>query len=284
MRRAGAIFAAVVAVVLALAAPAFAGRIAYSSGAPSQVFAVPAGGGPAQQITHDPAGAAHPDWSRDGRLVAYDVGGARLAVAGADGSGEHFITIEMSAIDPSWSPDSSQLAFTGVQYDDTGNAEDTSLYVTQADGSNYVRIGGGTEPDWSPAGDWIVYRSNPADSDGCPGIWRKRPDGSDNSPVAPGTPDGSVCAGGGSDPSFSPNGKRVAFVSGDGTTIFTTSVYGGKKRRVVHDPAPKTSPVFSPNGHTIVYSTGSGLWKVSAKGGRPKRIAGSAASVAWQPG
>jgi Tol biopolymer transport system component len=184
--------------VLAVAAPAFAGRIAYSSGAPSQVFSVPAGGGPVQQITHDPAGAAHPDWSRDGRLVAYDVGGARLAVANADGSGEHFITIEMSAIDPSWSPDSSQLAFTGVQYDDHGNAEDTSLYVTQADGSNYVRIGDGSEPDWSPAGDWIVYRSNPADSDGCPGIWRKRPDGSDNSPLAPGTPDGSACAGGGS--------------------------------------------------------------------------------------
>ena len=271
MRRAGAIFAAVVAGVLALATPAFAGRLAYSSGAPSQVFTVPASGGAAQQITHDPAGAAHPDWSRDGRLVAYDVGGTQLAVANADGSGEHFITIEMDAIDPSWSPDSSQLAFTGVKYGDTGNAEDTSLYVTQADSSNYVRIGDGSEPDWSPAGDWIVYRSNPADSDGCPGIWRKRPDGS-------------VCSGGGSDPSFSPNGKRVVFVSGDGTTIFTTSVYGGKKRRVVHDPAPKTSPVFSPNGRTIVYSTGSGLWKVSAKGGRPKRIAGSAASVAWQPG
>src|SRR5256885_3514850 len=218
MRRAGAI-AIVSAGVLALAASASgAGRLAYSSGTPSQVFTVGAGGGPAQQITHDPEGAAHPDWSRDGRLVAYDVGGARLAVANADGSGQHFISVEMSAVDPSWSPDSSQLTFTGVQYDENGNPEDTSLYVTQADGSNYVRIGYGSQPDWSPTGDWIVYLSNPASSDGCAGIWRVRPDGSEHGPVAPGEPDGSACAGGGEDPSLSPHSKRGAFVTADRTT------------------------------------------------------------------
>jgi Tol biopolymer transport system component len=274
MRRAGVI-ALVVAGTLAFAAPASAGGLlAYSDGAPSQVFVVGAGGGPARQITNDAEGAAHPDWSRDGRLVAYDVGGARLAVANPDGSGERLITIEMSAVDPSWSPDSSQLAFTGVQYDENGNPEDTSLYVTQADGSNYVRIGNGSQPDWSPTGDWIVYRSNPADTDLRAGIWRMHPDGSDNGPVAPT----------GSDPSFSPNGKRVAFVSSDGTTIYTTSLRGGTKHRVVHDGSLKSSPVFSPDGRAIVYSAGGGLWKVSAKGGRPKRIGtGGAANVAWQP-
>ena len=195
-------------------------------------------------------------------------------MANADGSGERLVTIEMSAVDPSWSPDSSQLAFTGVQYDENGNPEDTSLYVTQADGSNYGRIGDGSEPDWSPTGDWIVYRSNPADTDLRAGIWRIRPDGSDNTPVAPA----------GSDPSFSPDGTRVAFVSSDGTTIFTTSLRGGKKHRVVHDASTKTSPVFSPDGRAIVYSTSDGLWKVRVKGGRPKRIGtGGAASVAWQP-
>jgi TolB protein len=226
-----------------------------------------------RQITHDPAGAARPDWSRDGRLVAYDVGGARIAVAGADGSGERLITIDTSAIDPSWSPDSSQLVFTGPEYDENGNPEQTYLYVTQADGSNYVRIGNGSEPDWSPAGDWIVYRSNPADSDGHAGIWRMRSDGSDNEPVA----------STGSDPSFSPNGKRIAYVSADGSTIYTTSLRGGTKHRVVRDASVKTSPVFSPDGRTIVYSTAAGLWRVLAKGGRARRIAASGGFVAWQP-
>jgi TolB protein len=214
-------------------------------------------------------------------LLAYDVGGARLAVAAADGSGERFITLEISGVDPSWSPDSSRLAFTGVQYDQNGNPEDTSLYVTQADGSNYVRIGPGSQPDWSAAGDWIVYRSNAADTDGCPGIWRVHSDGSGNGPVAPGFSAGSSCSGGGSDPSFSPSGKRVAFVSADGTTIYTTSLHGGSKQRVVRDRRPKTSPVFSPDGRTIVYSTNVGLWRVSAKGGRATRIAAGSGYLGW---
>lgn len=249
------------------------------------MFTVDPKGGAAQQITHEAAGAAHPDWSPDGRFVAYDVGGRHIAVSDAAGGGEHFITINQSGIDPTWSPDSSQLAFTGVEYDENGNPETTSIYVTQADGSNYVRIGNGSEPDWSPKSDWIVYRSNPANSDGCPGIWRMHSDGSGNRAVAPGylNADGATCSGGGADPSFAPNGKRVAFVSADGTTILTTSLYGGKKHRVVRDATPKSSPVFSPDGRWIVYSTSAGLWKVKAKGGKPTRIAGAAGPVAWQP-
>lgn len=264
----------VVAGVLTFAAPAFAGgRLAYSAGSPSQIFTVAAGGGPARQITHDPQGAAHPDWSRDGRLVAYDIGGIWLAVANADGSGEHVVTTEQSGIDPSWSPDSSQLVFTGVEYDQSGNPETTSLYVTQADGSNYNRIGNGSQPDWSPTGDWIVYRSNPARSGGTAGIWRMRPDGSDDGPIA----------AGGSDPAFSPSGRRVVFVSSDGRTIFTTSYRGGAKHRVVRDSRLKSSPVFSPDGRTIAYSTSAGIFRVAAGGGRPKRIGSGGAFVAWQP-
>jgi Tol biopolymer transport system component len=270
MRRAGVL----ATLLLALSAsPALAGELAYSAGAPSQVFTIGTHGGPARQITHDAAGAAHPDWSRDGRHVAYDVGGQRIAVANGDGSGEHLITIDTSAIDPSWSPDSSQLVFTGPEYDENGQPENTYLYVTQAGGSNYVRIGNGSEPDWSPAGNWIVYRSNPASSGGTAGIWRVRPDGSENDPVV----------ASGSDPSVSADGKRVVYVSADGTAIYTTSIHGGRKHRVVRDASVKGSPVFSPSGRAIVYSTANGLWKVSVKGGRAKRIAGAGGFVAWQP-
>ena len=179
----------------------------------------------------------------------------------------------MSGIDPSWSPDAKQLAFTGVEYDENGNPETTSLYVTQADGANYVRIGPGSQPDWSPRGHWIVYRSNPASTGGTVGIWRMHSDGSGNGLVSRA----------GSDPSFSPDGKRVVFVSGSGQAIYTVSVHGGTLHRVVRSASVKGSPVFSPSGHSIVYSTGDGLWKVAAKGGHAKRIATGGGSLSWQP-
>jgi Tol biopolymer transport system component len=263
-----------VVAALVLAAPASAGQLAYSAGAPSQVFTVGPHGGGARQITHDAGGAARPDWSPDGRSVAYDVGGARIVVASATGAGERFVAIGVSAIDPSWSPDSSQLAFTGVEYGENGVPENTSLYVTQADSSNFIRIGPGSQPDWSPRGNWIVYLSNPARTDGIAGIWRMHSDGSGNALVARS----------GSDPSFSPNGKRVVFVSGNGKGIYTVSMHGGTRRRVARDSRAKSSPVFSPNGHSIVYSTSTGLWKVSAKGGHPRRIASSrGGALSWQP-
>ncbi len=148
-----------------------------------------------------------------------------------------------------------------------------------------MRIGAGSQPDWSPEGDWIVYRSNPARTGGCAGIWRMHSDGTGNGPVAMGTLDGATCTGGGSDPSASPGGRRVAFVSSDGKAIYTTSIHGGSKHRVVRDSAQKSSPVFSPNGRWIVYSTGAGLWKVRVKGkhSKPKRIAKSSGYVSWQP-
>jgi len=229
--------------------------------------------GGARQITHDAGGAAHPDWSPDGRSVAYDVGGARIAIARPDGSGERIVTVDMSGIDPSWSPDARELAFTGVEYDENGNPETTSMYVTQADGSNYVRIGPGSEPDWSPRGDWIAYVSNPARTGGVAGIWRMHSDGSGNSLVAHA----------GSNPSFAPNGKRVAFVSADGKAIYTVSARGGRTHRVVRDARAKSSPVYSPNGRSIVYSAAGALWRVSAKGGKPARIASGGGQLSWQP-
>ena len=155
----------------------------------------PSGAG-LSQLTHDPSGAAHPDWSPDGRLLAYDTAGTYLDVANADGSG--------------------------------------------------------------------------------------------NTPVEPGFLEGNACSGGGSDPSFAPNGKHLAFVSADGTTIYTVSLHGGTKHRVVHDALPKASPVYSPDGKKIAYSTGGpnpGIWVVRAKGHhrKPKRIASSTGYVTWQP-
>lgn len=289
MRRAGvpAALAALALGAAVAAAPASAdanGRIAYAPASGGQVFSIPAKGGAPVQITQDPSGAAHPDWSRDGRFVAYDVGGLRLAVANANGSGERLVNVDVSAIDPSWSPDSSKLAFTGVVYDQNAGVEDSSLYVTAVDGSGYMRIGPGSEPDWSPRADWIVYLSNPASTDGCAGIWRMHSDGTGNAPVAPATRKGAVCSGGGGDPSFAPDGRRVVYGSTDGHSIYTVNLRGRARHLVLRDASVKASPVYSPDGRRIAYSVaGSGIWTVSVHGGRPHRLGRGTGYVAWQP-
>lgn len=284
--RAAALASALVCAAAATAHAAANGRIAYSASGGGQVFSIAPSGGSPTQLTHDPAGAANPDWSGDGRLLAFDIGGGQLAVTAADGSGQRTIPVSVNAIDPSWSPNASQLVFTGVEYDQNGNPETTSLYVTNADGSNYVRIGPGSEPDWSPRGDWIAYLSNPARTDLCSGIWRMHSDGSGNAPVIPAFPKGAGCAGGGFDPSFAPNGKHIVYVSADGRSIYTAGLRGRGRHRVVRDSREKASPVYSPDGRSIAYSTsgrGAGLWIVSAKGGKPGRISRATGSVAWQP-
>jgi Tol biopolymer transport system component len=245
-----------------------------------------AGGGDVRQLTHDPVGAGHPDWSPDGRSIAYDSGGHFLTVAAADGSGAHTVTTDISVSDPTWAPDANTLAFTGVEYDENGNVENSSLYVVAADGSIDHRIGPGSEPDWSPQSDWIVYLSNPARTGGCAGIWKMRSDGTGNSPVVPAYEDAGACSGGGDQPSFSPDGKRIVYVSADRRAIYTIGLNGHHRKLVYRDARAKSSPVFSPDGKRIAYSTpgsGTSTWTARASGGHVRRAAGGSDQLAWQP-
>jgi TolB protein len=281
----------VISCVLALAGTAAArtfpganGRLAYV--AANQVFTMAANGSDVIQLTNDPLGAGHPDWSPDGRSIAFDTGGRFLTVAAGDGSGAHNVAADVSGIDPSWSPDSKALAFTGVEYDENGNVENSSLFVVAADGSVDHRIGPGSEPDWSPRGDWIAYLSNPARSGGCAGIWKMHSDGTGNSPVVPAHQDAGACTGGGDQPSFSPNGKRIVYVSADRKSIFTIGLNGHHRKLVYRDGRTKSSPVYSPDGKRIAYSTpggGTSTWTASPKGGHVSRTTGGSDQLAWQP-
>ena len=290
MGRVGVITAVVVCVLsltgsaAARTFPGANGRLAYV--ADNQVFTMAAGGGGVRQLTNDPVGAGHPDWSPDGRSIAYDSGGHFLTVAAADGSGAHTVTTDISVSDPSWSPDAKTLAFSGVEYDENGNVENSSIYVVAADGSIDHRIGPGSEPDWSPRGDWIVYLSNPARTGGCAGIWKMHSDGTGNSPVVPAYEDAGACTGGGDQPSFSPNGKRITYVSADRRSIYTIGLGGNHRKLVYRDARVKSSPVFSPDGRRIAYSTpggATGTWTASAKGGHVRRAPGGYDQLAWQP-
>jgi len=107
--------------------------------------------------------------------------------------------------DPSWSPEGTQIAYRS----DRGNRSE--IWVMNADGTGQRRLTAGLSPAWAPHGSSIAYASpghdpNPPLS----GISIMNADGSGQQRV-PNTD-------GGEYPSWSPDGKRIAFnsnLSGD---------------------------------------------------------------------
>lgn len=91
-------------------------------------------------------------------------------------------------------------------------------------------------------------------------------------------------------PSFSPDGRSVAFVSNRGGSldIWVGLVSGGSPVRVTNDPNFKAWPHWSPDGSEISYSrlNESGLWDVwtvPALGGAPRKLLSNANGSAWSP-
>ena len=86
--------------------------------------------------------------------------------------------------------------------------------------------------------------------DGSGGIYTIRPDGSDRTRVD----------GDGWEPSWSANGRRIAFVKhagpGGDTDVFTMKPNGSDKQPITRTRRWEWEPAFSPNGQRIVYRVG----------------------------
>jgi Tol biopolymer transport system component len=262
------------------------GRIAYvqAVAGQSQIFTMAANGRDRRQVTNVPGGATAPDWSRDGRTLAFSVAGTTIDTSDPGGGALRGITADVSALEPSWSPDGAELAITGVQYTPSGQIETSSIYILHADGSGQQRIVDGSDPVWSPTGAWILYRPTPATSDFCPGILAVRPDGSDlHYVVSNYRDDTGNCTGGGTDPAVSPDGKRVVYVAPNGRDLYKVSIYGGTARKLKSDEEQKHDPVFSPDGQRILYVTGTATRTIAAKkGGHVQSLGAPVSQPVWQ--
>jgi TolB protein len=114
----------------------------------------------------DPQGLVGPDWSPDGRRIAFNrvgtcgYGGTCGYVVAPDGSGLRRMTRHYVEY-PAWSPDGSRIAFMAPEPGATGSNPDYNLFVMDADGSRRLTTAPGEDgwPAWSPDGTRIVFAS-----------------------------------------------------------------------------------------------------------------------------
>ena len=189
-----------------------------------------------------------------------------------------------------WSPDGTRILAS------VRDGNETVLYVLPVDGSERLRIAGGASPawdrGWSPDGRSIVFSRK---GSGPAGVTPSQPPDMRSSEIVVAAADGSgarvVAAG--SRPTWSPDGRRLAFFRtgpsgsdslwaidlGTGSELRLAEGFATPGQGVVGDPA-----IWSPDGGSV-FSIGNGsacaLCLVDALGGgaRPVAVDGIAAAV-----
>jgi Tol biopolymer transport system component len=226
---------------------------------PAELYVVNADGSNAHRVAAIDGDVDSPAWTRDGRSIAFTLatGGVVNDLAadvsiweiGADGSGLRQIThpigfqqSEDHAVQ--FSPDGTRLV-TERQFASCGWCSE--IYVADAtDGGHPVRVSprglfGFDHPDWSPDGQWIMFRSQPGRG-GSSKVFVAHPDGSHLQQILDGSKTGSTFMSS----TFSPDGQQmtIAIVPGvgsDGNADVWTGTFNGQERITSLTPITRTA-------------------------------------------
>lgn len=171
--------------------------------------------------------------------------------------------------DPAWSPNGTRIAF----------GCDRGICTMNPDGSDVAELtdppspGFDETPDWGPNGT-IAFTRTYLDGKRGRDVLIIPEEGGREEIFGQQGPDDSS-------PSWSPDGKEIAFIRGVGEGLEAPT--GGRQLFVASAADPKSEerqlttdgaerPDWSPDGQTILFDNEPALWTIPAKGGSPRRL------------
>ena len=214
-----------------------------------QIFTVRSNGKQLRQITHVDGVAAMPDWSPDGRRIAFTLNECAIALMDADGANLHEIASDPDAClnDASYTADGTRLVYS--RFDFVLEVEEIWSMNTDGSDQRFITDAGGPDPNVSPDGRKISFKGPP---DGA--LFVANIDGSALVQISPSisvtykhdwAPDGQhLVVSDNSDPS-----------PDEAVNIVTVRPDGSDWRYLTHYPAGYRANVggYSPDGQWIVF-------------------------------
>lgn len=235
------------------------------------------------KITNNPGADGYPDWSPDGKRIAfyakYDNGKTwSMHTMNKDGTDRKRLTHEKNKWDssPTWSPDGEKIAFAREYSDSEGNWQE-EVWIMNADGSEQTQLKtiSGRAPCFMKDGR-ILFHSKPKSSQIC----IANSDGSNIIELTNNTAEDRS-------PKISPDGKHIAFISDrDGNQeIYVMNTNGSNQKRLTFNEVADWDPCWSPDGSKLIFASDTGeyldLYLINKDGSAIRKFIINGSQPSW---